>query len=168
MPPPDPLAPLVIETHDASSAAVHAQPAGIETAIVPVVDAGATDTPIGDSVAVQGTPPCVTVNACPAMVTIPVRDEMLVFAAILYPTVPLPLPEAPLVTVIHDAALPAVQAQPAAAVTDTVPVRFPDVTDRLAGEIVNVQPAACEIENVCPAIVSVPVRTVGVVFAATE
>jgi hypothetical protein len=48
----------------------------------------------------------------------------------------LPLPLAPLVTVIHDAELAAVQAHPAPAVTETVPVRASDVTDRLVGEIV--------------------------------
>jgi hypothetical protein len=60
----------------------------------------------------------------------------------------LPLPLAPLVTVIHDAELTAVHAHPVPAVTDTFPVRAIDVTDRLVGEIVNVQPAACEMLNV--------------------
>jgi hypothetical protein len=46
------------------------------------------------------------------MVADPVRDVVAVLAAIVRPTVPLPLPLAPLATVIQDVALDAVQAQP--------------------------------------------------------
>ena len=82
----------------------------------------------------------------------------------------MPLPFAPALIVIHEVALlVAVQLQPVAAVTLTVPVvavddvRFDDV-----GEIVNVQGApACVMVNVLPAIVIVPVRDVVPVFAAT-
>jgi len=102
------------------------------------------------------------------MVTTPVRGVIVVFAAMLYPTEPLPLPLAPLLTVIHDAELAAVHAQPVCDVTETVPVRAPDVTERLVGEIVNVQAAACEMLNVCPPMVSAAVRGVAAVFAATE
>jgi hypothetical protein len=38
VPSPVPLAPLVIDTHDALSTAVQAQPAGMDTAIEPVLD----------------------------------------------------------------------------------------------------------------------------------
>jgi hypothetical protein len=72
-----------MDTHDASSTAVQAHPAGIETAMLPVADAAATDTPVGEMVDVHGMPDCVTVKACPAIVTIPVRCEMVVFAAML-------------------------------------------------------------------------------------
>ena len=44
------------------------------------------------------------------------------FAPTLYETEPLPLPEEPLVTVTKETLLPAVQAQPAGAVTVTLPV----------------------------------------------
>jgi hypothetical protein len=64
------------------------------------------------------------------------------------------------VTVIHVALLTAVHAQPAPAVTPTVPVpaaeelKFADT-----GEIDNEQGRpACVTVNVCPPIVSVPVR----------
>jgi hypothetical protein len=40
----------------------------------------------------------------------------------LYPTVPFPLPPAPVETVIHDALLAAVQAHPDPAVTAIVPL----------------------------------------------
>jgi hypothetical protein len=83
-------------------------------------------------------------------------------------TDPLPLPVAPALTVIQVAALVAVQAQPVAALTVTVPVLAVDVTLADAGEIVGVQgAAACVTVNVFPPIVNVPVREVVVVFAAT-
>jgi len=101
---------------------------------------------------------------------VPVRDDVLVFAATLYLTVPFPLPLAPALIVIHEMALlVAVQVQPEPAVTLTVPVvaaddvRFDDV-----GEIVNVHGAAAWVTvNVCPAMLSVPVREVVAVFAPT-
>jgi hypothetical protein len=67
-----------------------------------------------------------------------------VFAATEYATVPDPEPLPPDVMVIHEAELDAVHAHPLVVVTLTVPV------------------------NVCPAIVSDPVRWVDVEFAATE
>ena len=81
----------------------------------------------------------------------------------------MPLPDAPAVTVIQAALLTAVQLHPVPAVTVTVPVaaaevvRFDDV-----GEMVNVHGApACVTVKVWPAIVTVPVRDVVPVFAAT-
>jgi hypothetical protein len=63
----------------------------------------------------------VTVNVCVAIAIVPARG-VPVFAATLKPTVPLPVPEAPLVTVIHGAPLTAVHAHAAVVVTVTVPV----------------------------------------------
>ena len=78
------------------------------------------------------------------------------------------MPFAPAVTVAQLALLVAVHAQPVAAVTATVPVPAADVTFADAGEIVGVQgAAACVTVNVLPPTVSVPVRDVAVVFAAT-
>jgi hypothetical protein len=71
----------------------------------------------------------VTVNVVPAIVMVPVRIEATVFAATLKPTVPLPEPVAPLVTVIQGALLPAVHAQPVATVTLLVPVPPDAVND---------------------------------------
>jgi hypothetical protein len=56
-----------------------------------------------------------------------------VFAAALNATEPLPLPLAPDVTVIHDAPLLAVQAQPVAEVTAKLPDPPPAATDPLVG-----------------------------------
>ena len=63
-----------------------------------------------------------TVNVAPAIVSVPVRLDATVFAATLKPTVPLPDPVAPLVTVIHAALLAAVHAQPVATLTLLLPV----------------------------------------------
>jgi hypothetical protein len=74
------------------------------------------------------------VKVFPAIVIVPARGLVEGFAATLYPTVPLPDPVAPLVTVIHAALLVAVQLQPATDVTATVPLLAPPATETLAGE----------------------------------
>ena len=50
---------------------------------------------------VHGAPACVTLNVWPPTVNVPVRGAELAFADALKPTLPLPLPLAPLVTVSH-------------------------------------------------------------------
>jgi len=88
-------------------------------------------------------------------------------------TVPLPVPEPPLVIVSHAALDVAVHAHDAAdAVTANVPVPPLSATFWLDGEIVNVHvgggaaAAACDIVNVLSATVTVPVRAAPV-FVAT-
>jgi len=83
--------------------------------------------------------------------------------------VPLPLPLAPAVTVIHAALLVAVQVHPAPAVTLTVPLVATAVDSVVDdGRIVNVQGApGCVIVKVLPPTVSVPVRAAVDVFAVT-
>jgi len=100
---------------------------------------------------------------------VPVRDAVLGFAATSYETVPLPLPLAPPVSVIHAALLDAVHAQPAPAVTVTVPLVATDVLRVAAeGRIVNEHGApGCVIVKVFPPAVSVPVRDAVLVFCAT-
>jgi hypothetical protein len=167
VPLPFPLPP-VIETHEAADVAVQAHPEGIDTETVPVEGSAATETPVGESTAVHGTPSCVMVNVWPAIVTVPVLGAVVELAEILYETVPLPVPLQPPITAIHGAPLAAVHPQPVPAVTETVPVRAEEETEMLLGEMLNVQPAACVMVNVCPATVSVPVREAVVVLAATE
>lgn len=107
-------------------------------------------------------------NVFPATVNVPVREVIAVFGDTLYATLPLPLPAAPSLMPIHDALLDAVHAQPVAAVTLMVPPSPPDAMLAEAGEIVGAHAAAaCVTVNVVPAIVSVPVRTEAVPFAAT-
>ena len=77
---------------------------------------------VGDSVGAHAAPACVTETVDPAIVSVPVRLVVPVFAATANATVPEPDPDAPDVIVIHDALLIAVHAQPAATVTVLLPV----------------------------------------------
>jgi hypothetical protein len=65
----------------------------------------------------------VTVKVLPPIVNVPLRGDVVVFAAAENPTVPLPDPDAPDVTVSQLVLLElAVHAHPAGAVTPTLPV----------------------------------------------
>ena len=82
----------------------------------------------------QAMPGCVTLNVWPAIVSVPVRNCVLLLAAALNATVPLPLPLAPLVTVSHDVLLlTPVHAQPAGDVTPVEPVPPPPPPSRSSG-----------------------------------
>jgi hypothetical protein len=74
------------------------------------------------------------VKVCPAIVRVPVRAAPL-FDATLNDTDPLPLPDAPLVTLMNASFADAVQAQPAPAVTATLPPPPVESTDWLFGAI---------------------------------
>jgi hypothetical protein len=84
-------------------------------------------------------------------------------------TDPFPVPLAPAPIVIHESLLAAVQLQPAPAVTVIEPLAaIADGSADEVGEMVKVQGApGCVTLNVWPATVSVPVRDVVPVFAAT-
>jgi hypothetical protein len=109
----------------------------------------------------------VTVSVRPAIVRVPVRCVVAVFAATVTATVPLPLPDAPEVIVSHDALLVAVQPHPPATVTVT-DSGSPDAGEvRTVGAIVyehGVTPAWVTV-NGWFAIVSVAERDVVAVFA---
>jgi hypothetical protein len=116
LPLPDPLAPEVMVIQLSLLAAVQAQPVPAVTATaVPAPPLLPIDWLVG-LIDAAHPPPCVTVNVCPAIVMVPVRAAP-VFALAAKVTVPLPLPDAPVLTVSHGALLTAVQAQPAATVT---------------------------------------------------
>jgi hypothetical protein len=74
---------------------------------------------------VAGSRTCVSVTVVDATLTVPVRARPPPFDATLKVAVPLPLPLAPDVIVIHDALLWAVQAHPLGADTDTDPPVLP-------------------------------------------
>jgi hypothetical protein len=82
---PLPLAPAVTVIHDvALLTAVQLQPLPAETVTVPV--AAAEDVRFDDAgeiVKEQGAPAWVTVNVCPPMVIVPVREAVAVLAATL-------------------------------------------------------------------------------------
>jgi hypothetical protein len=111
-----------------------------------------------------------TVNACPAIVSVPERAGPVV-AATLNATAPLPLPPAPDDRAIHGTLLCAVHEHPAAAVTATVSLPPEEGTDAVVGLIENEQPCDWTTVIDCPATVSVPERDGPVVEAianATE
>jgi len=136
--------------------------------IVPVAPVGAAVISDGVTVNAQVALGSVMVKERPAIVSVAVRESVPVFASALYPTVPDPVPLAPLVMVTHVDPLDAVQLQFYEVVTATVPVPPLAGSVALVGSIVNVHGAAgCVTVNVRPAIVIVPVRDVVVVFAAT-
>jgi hypothetical protein len=121
LPEPDPVAPATIVIHDALLLAVHAQPAPAVTVVFPVPPALANVCVEGTAAYEQAAPAWVTVNVAPAIVSVPVRLVVKVFAATANPALPGPDADAPLVTVIHDALLVALQAHPEPAVTMLLP-----------------------------------------------
>ena len=107
-------------------------------------------------------------NVRVAIVSVPVRADVLGLAATLKPTGPLPLPLAPLVTVIQLSLLAADQLHPAPEVTFVEPVPPAATTDKLFDEIANVHPAAaCVIVKDCVPMLIDPARDAPVVLADT-
>jgi hypothetical protein len=133
-PAPVPLAPDVTVSHDALLLAVHAQPFVAVIVTDPVPPADVSDWVVADKVYEHEVAACVTVNVTPATVSVPVRTDCVVFAAIANPTEPDPLPLAPLVIVSQDALLDAVHVQPAGLVTLTLPLPPPDAADCVVAE----------------------------------
>jgi hypothetical protein len=176
LPVPDALP--VTTSHGWLEAAVQAHvPADAVTAIEPELAASPTLCEGGESVNVHGggggagAAACDTVKVCPAIVSVPER-AVAVLAAIANPTAPLPVPDAPLVTVSHGAFDAAVHVQVVAeAVTATLPAPAVSGTSWVVGEIVNEQGGggapACDTAKVFPAIAIVEVRALNAVFAAT-
>jgi hypothetical protein len=80
---PLPLAPALIEIHDALLLAVQAQPVVAVTVTVPVPPAAVAFAEGAEIVGPHGTPAWVTVKVRPATVRVPVRDAVVVFAATL-------------------------------------------------------------------------------------
>jgi len=104
-------------------------------------------------------------------VTVAFRPAVAEFAFTLRFTVPLPLPDAPDVTTIHETGLVAVQLHPVPPVTVTLVVSPAAATLRLTELIMNVHGAVAPLwvtVNVCPAIVKVPLRPVELALAETE
>ena len=165
---PEPVPDPVTVTHDALVDDVHAQVDCVVTVIVPDAPVGAAVISDGVRANVQDALGSVIVNVRPAIVSVAVLAIEPVLEPATYPTVPEPVPVAPLEMLTHVEPLDAVQLQFDAVVTATVPL--PPVAGRawLVGEIVNEQGAAgWVIVNVAPAIVIVPVRDVVALFAAT-
>jgi hypothetical protein len=113
-------------------------------------------------------PACVTVTCAPAIVRVPLRCDVLVFAVTLKLTLPGPFPFAPDVIVSQEICSVAVHVQPAAAVTEKLDVPAPAGTDRLVGVTSNVHANPCwTTSTVWPAIVIVADRPVVPVWFGT-
>ena len=74
-------------------------------------------------------------SACPAIVRVPTRCDVVVLGATVKLTEPLPEPVAPAVTVIQGTLLTAVQEQPVVVVTVVEPLAPAAGTDWLEGEV---------------------------------
>jgi hypothetical protein len=170
VPLPVPDAPLVTVSQGTLAAAVQAHDAAeAVTAVDPVPPAADTDCAFGAIVNVHGgggggaAAAWVTVNVFPAATIVADRVDVVVLAATVKATAPLPVPDSPDVRLIHATLVDAVHAQvPAEAVTVIEPDPAASPTFCEAGEIENVHAgggaAACEIVNVLPATAIVPVR----------
>ncbi len=115
VPSPLPLAPFVIVIQAAVVVAVQAQPAVAVTAMSKLPPCAWNVCDVG-SMEKKHPVACETVNVLPAIVSVPERAGPSL-AATKKVTVPLPLPAAPEVMVVHWTVLEAVHAQPAPAVT---------------------------------------------------
>jgi hypothetical protein len=139
LPLPLPVAPLVIASHDLLLDAVHAQPVAAVTLMVPLPPAATTLAEVGEIAGEHAAPAWDTVKVKPAIVSVPLRLDVVAFAAMVNATVPEPDPDAPDVIVIHDALLVAVHAHPAASVRVLLPVPPEAAIDWDVGEMTGVQ-----------------------------
>lgn len=173
VPLPLPLAPEVMVSQVSLLVAVQPQPEAVVTLVLLELAAAPGLSVDGETVKVHGggAPAWVRVTAWPAMVSVPVRGDVAVFASIEKATVPLPLPLTPDVMVSQELLLVAVQLQPAAVVTVLLLELAPAPGVSAVGETVKLQgdgaPAWVTV-TVWPATVSVPVRGELAVFAAME
>jgi hypothetical protein len=111
--------PLAIEIQLKLLNAVHEHEEVVVTVAELLVPPAATASDVGETVNEQFAGACVIVKACPAIVTLPVRDSDDELAATAKVTIPLPLPDAPPVTVTQLTLLTAVHVQPVRTVTLT-------------------------------------------------
>jgi hypothetical protein len=128
---PPPVRPAVTVSHEGSELlVVQAQADVVLTVPAREPPATAIDMEVGVTVKEQFAVPaaCVMVTALPAAVNVAERWLVVVFAPIAKATVPLPLPDDPLVIVSQDWLLLAVQAHPDVVVTDTLPFTAPAPT----------------------------------------
>ena len=144
----------------------------VAVAIESVLDEPAAGTDRFAGVTVKAhTPAWVTLKLLPAIVTVAVRDEVAVFVLTVRLTLPLPDPEAPEATTIHETGLAAVQLHPVPAVTLTLTVSPAATAFLLLGLMAQVHVGLDPLwltVNVCPAMVRVPLRLVVAVLAETE
>lgn len=128
--------------HDVPDETVQAHVDNVVTVMVPVAPSGGTVTVRGDTENVHEAAASLITKLLPAIVSVADRDCVVVLDAAVNPTLPEPVPVAPLVIVTHDAPFDALQLHPAIVVTVTVPLPPLAASEVPAGEIVNAQGAA--------------------------
>jgi hypothetical protein len=138
----DPLSGVAVKTTDALELNVAEQ---IEPQLIPEGALVTVPLPTPDLVTVSVycvIPVWVMVKSCPAMVIVPVRGVVPVFVETAYPIVPLPIPEAPDITIIQGALLVADHVQvPNEAVTLTLPLPPLSMNELAVGDMPSVHGA---------------------------
>ena len=135
MPLPEPDPPVSTVIHDTPDTAVQVQPVATLTSTLASSPDAAAFWVAGVRVALQAAPACVMTNGWPATVSVVDRELAVVFAATLYPMVPLPVPDVGVLNVTHVAVFCVFQKQPRPDVTLIVPLPAPAVSDALDGEM---------------------------------
>jgi hypothetical protein len=134
VPLPVPDAPLVTDIQLTLLDPVHEHQLSVVIATVTVPPSDPNDCAAGEIEKLHGAAPCTAVNVCPAIVASTVRAPAAL-GAMLKTTVPLPVPELPLVIVSDGSLLTAVHEHQLPAVTVTLAVPPPDGIAWLAGDI---------------------------------
>jgi hypothetical protein len=149
--------------------AVQLQPAPAVTLTEPVLAAELGLADVDEIEYVHAAPAWVTVNVCPPISSVPVRELLPVLAVADQLTEPLPAPLAGVQVNQVVALLDAVQLQPAPAVTLTEPVLAaePGLADVDAIEYAHAAPAWVTV-NVWPPIVRVAMRELVLVLAVAD
>ena len=132
---PEPVAPPVIVAHVWLEETVHEQFDVVVTVIVPVAPVGAAVICDGVAENVQLAPGSVIVKERPAIVSVAVREDAPVLAAAVYPTVPDPVPLAPLVIVTHGSVVTDLTGRNIRMGEFVVLRRGPDGTHTVAGQL---------------------------------
>lgn len=83
VPSPEPLAPDVMVIHEAAEEADQEQPARVSTVTLPLVAPAGTEALTGAMSNVHAWPAWVTLKTCPAIVIVPLREEVAGLAATL-------------------------------------------------------------------------------------
>jgi hypothetical protein len=160
--------PAVTVIHVALLVADQEQAVGIVTDTTRVAAEAVIESLVEESVAVQGAAAWVTVKSLPAAAIVPVREAPAGFGSTRYVTVPLPEPDAPVRTVIHDTLDTADHEQPPGRAISTLSLAPAATMFCVAGVSVASQGAPAWVStNDWPATVSVAERDALVVFAAT-
>lgn len=130
---PVPVDPALIVIQPALLVALQPQAAVTATVPLPAVDVMFVEA--GEIVGTHGVPAWLTVNVEPAIVNVPVRLVVAPLAATVKVAAPGPVPEAPVLTVIHGALLTAVHRQPVPTVTVLLPGPPPPAIASEVGEM---------------------------------